>query len=352
MDTSIPIYNLYYLLCYAWDRLEERDLVDVVGGEPPRDTLNLFGRVLGSGVRALIRRGFERGYLEKQQELAGIRGKIIVGATVRKQLPQYGRAECAHDELEYDTPANRIILSTLSLLARSPCVEGPLRHELSGLRAHFRDVRAIRVTSTDCRRVMIHRNNRHYGFIIDLCELILRMVLPDENGAENRFLDFTRDHQAMAGLFEKFVRQFYMSHAEECGVLKLDSRQIQWNGTAQDARSKDLWPTMNTDICLIRRGNPLVIDCKFYTDAVKQGRHGNERISSANLYQLFTYTSNLACVPGWKNVEGLLLYAQNGDHLEISHTACGHKLRASTVDLNLPWKQIHDRLVHLAKITA
>lgn len=196
--------------------------------------------------------------------------------------------------------------------------------------------------------MVIHRNNRHYGFIIDICAFILSMVLPDEKGVGNRFRDFSRDHQAMAGLFEKFVRQFYMSHAEECGILKIDSRQIPWGGTAHDTRSEELWPTMNTDICLTRGGNPLVIDCKFYTDPVKESRHGTERISSANLYQLFTYTSNLAALPGWEKVEGLLLYAQNGESIDIAHTACGRKLRAATVNLNLPWNLIHQRLVFLA----
>ena len=28
---KIPIQNIYYLLCYAWNRLEERDIVDVSG---------------------------------------------------------------------------------------------------------------------------------------------------------------------------------------------------------------------------------------------------------------------------------------------------------------------------------
>ena len=26
---NIPIQNIYYLLCYAWDKLEEKEVVDV-----------------------------------------------------------------------------------------------------------------------------------------------------------------------------------------------------------------------------------------------------------------------------------------------------------------------------------
>ncbi|GAG60746.1 unnamed protein product, partial [marine sediment metagenome] len=28
---QIPIHNIYYLLCYAWNKLDEKDIVDVSG---------------------------------------------------------------------------------------------------------------------------------------------------------------------------------------------------------------------------------------------------------------------------------------------------------------------------------
>ena len=353
METTIPIYNLYHLLCYAWDRLEERDLVNVATETPPRDTLNLFGRVLGNGVRALLRRGFERGYLERQEELTGVRGKIAVAPTFRRQLPLYGRAECIYDELEYDTPANRILLSTITTLAHSPMVESELRHELGGLGRHFREVRLTRATVADCRRVTFHRNNRHYGFLVDICALILGMLLPDENGAEMRFRDFARDHQAMARLFEDFIRQFYLYHATECGIVEAKRREIKWAGTPADSQSADLWPKMTTDLCVRRIASPpLVIDCKFYHDPLKENRHGGRILSSANLYQVFTYTLNLANQPGWEDCEGLLLYAENGAPFDVSHHACGRRLRAASLDLHQHWPAIEQRLIEICTETS
>jgi 5-methylcytosine-specific restriction enzyme subunit McrC len=349
MDTTIPIHNLYHLLCYAWDRLEELDLVDVAADTPPRDTLNLLGRVLCNGVRALIRRGFERGYLERQDALSGLRGKILIASTARRLLPRYGRAECAYDELEYDTPANRVLLATLSTLARSALVEADLRHELAGLLRHFREVRPIRATVADCRRVIIHRNNRHYGFLIDICALVIGRLLPDETGADTRFRDFSRDHQAMARLFEDFVRQFYIHHAAECGVTEPKRRDIAWSGSPADPTSARLWPAMQTDLCLRRAdAPPLVIDCKFYHDPLKESPHDGQGLSSANLYQIFSYTLNIAAQPGWETSEGLLLYAENGTPFDLAHTACGHRLRAASLDLNQPWPAIHSRLVEIA----
>jgi 5-methylcytosine-specific restriction enzyme subunit McrC len=350
METTIPIHNLYYLLCYAWDRLDERDLLDVSADTPPRDTLNLLGRVLSNGVRALIRRGFERGYIERQEELTGLRGKIAVGPTAQRQLARYGRAECLFDELEHDTPANRVIRATLGALARSPFSESSLRHESICLTRHFRDVRLIRATVDDCRRMVIHRNNRHYGFLIELCALILGMVLPNENGAETCFRDFARDHRAMAVLFERFVRNFYIHHADEAALTEIGKQTIPWAGQTEPGLHQALWPGMEADICLRRvAAPPLVIDCKFYTDALKENQHGQERLSSANLYQIFTYAQNLAHRQGWEEVEGLLLYAQTGDSFDVTRSVCGRHLRAATVNLDRPWPEIHDRLIIVAR---
>lgn len=349
MDTAIPIRNLYHLLCYAWDRLEERDLVEVGATTPPRDVLDLLARVLGNGTRALIRRGFERGYRERREELAGIRGKIAFAPTIRRQLPRHGRAECVFDELDHDTPANRVIRATLATLVASPAVEDGQRHELAALLRHFRDVAAVRATPADCLRVVVHRNNRHYGFLLELCGLVLGMILPDESGRSTRFRDFTRDHRAMARLFERFVFNFYRHHAGECGAAGVEAPRIPWAGEPEDETSADVWPGMQSDICLFRPGAPLVIDCKFYSDVLKGSHHGRETLSSANLYQLFTYTHNLAARPGWERVEGLLLHAQNGAPLEIAHTACGRRLRAATVDLDVEWPAIHRRLIDLAR---
>jgi 5-methylcytosine-specific restriction enzyme subunit McrC len=260
-------------------------------------------------------------------------------------LPRYGRTVCVFDELEHDTPANRIIRATLTLLMRSPLVEDELRHELVALRRNFRDVSEVRVTALDCRRVTVHRNNRHYGVLLELCELILGSLLPDESGRGMKFRDFSREHQAMARMFEQFVKNFYVHHAGECGITRVSSKLIAWAGQPDDAASKAGWPGMRTDICIERTGQPLVIDCKFYHDPLAGFRGGREKLGSAHLYQLFSYVENLAREPGWAQVEGLLLYAQSGTPFAFSHSACGRRLTAISVDLASEWPEIHARLV-------
>ena len=58
---EIPIANIFYLLCYAWDVLEEKDTLADVNALQSTDLLDLFARVLVNGTRRLLRRGLDRG---------------------------------------------------------------------------------------------------------------------------------------------------------------------------------------------------------------------------------------------------------------------------------------------------
>src|SRR5262249_19799330 len=95
---AIPIQNICYLLCYAWDRLEARDLIQV-GGVPGGRVENLLGKVLEAGVAHLIRRGLDRGYVESEEEGRRLCGKLLLSHTLGRCLLPAGRVACAVDEL-------------------------------------------------------------------------------------------------------------------------------------------------------------------------------------------------------------------------------------------------------------
>ena len=73
----------------------------------------------------------------------------------------------------------------------------------------------------------------------------------------------------------------------------------------EDARV--LLPRMETDVCLRRDGRAIILDTKFYAEALKAGSYGTPRLSSANLYQIFTYLRQQSCKPGWSRPRGFAL---------------------------------------------
>src|SRR5438067_2255494 len=112
MPSAIPVSNIYFLLCYAWNCLAEKELVDV-NTAGVSELVDLFARILITGVHRLQRKGFERGYVEREEEIAGIRGKIQMLETVGKFLDRHGRASCIFDELTIDTPQNRVVKAAM-----------------------------------------------------------------------------------------------------------------------------------------------------------------------------------------------------------------------------------------------
>src|SRR4051812_10300480 len=112
---NIPVRNIYFLLAYAWDRLEESDMT-AVAEEDFKHVVDLMAKVLSAAVRHLLKRGLDRGYIESSQVLAGIRGKIDFSASMRANLFSHGRAQCILEELTTDVMHNRIIAETMRRL--------------------------------------------------------------------------------------------------------------------------------------------------------------------------------------------------------------------------------------------
>ena len=82
---TIPIQNIYFLLCYAWDMLEEAQVLDV-SSEAMGSATDLIIRVLESGAAHLLMRGLDRGYVAEDVDTETPRGKIQLGDTLKRNL--------------------------------------------------------------------------------------------------------------------------------------------------------------------------------------------------------------------------------------------------------------------------
>jgi len=342
--SEIPIANIYYLLCYAWDVLQEKDsLIDVDAAEST-DLVDLFARVLVSGTRHLLRRGLDRGYLSNEDEIAGVRGKLLVTQTQRRQLLRQGRAACQWDELEYDTLPNRILKTTLRRLQVAESLDQQTRTDVADLLRWLEPVQVIALRAEHFRRIQLHRNNRLYGFLLHVCEFLFEHWLPEQGGSEHLFRDFERDQ--LPQLFEKFVFNFFQLElpATEWSVTR---SKIFWQMSAPNEDARKLVPEMQTDVCLKSRDRAIILDTKFYAQALKERHRGNAKLPSSNLYQLFTYLRQQSHVSGWEQSEGVLLYPRTTQTFDVDFVTHGHRMRALTLDLTMPWHNVRQSLLVL-----
>src|SRR4029453_13202137 len=129
---AVPIQNVYYLLCYAWDRLDALDSVDV--GALSGDRIGtLLGKVLHAGVSHLMRRGLDRGYLPVEEEGRQLRGKVLLVETAQRLLLQQGGGAGRTDELSHDVQHNRVLKAAMRELADQPGVDRDLGRDIKDL---------------------------------------------------------------------------------------------------------------------------------------------------------------------------------------------------------------------------
>ena len=346
---NIPILNVYYLLCYAWGRVQERDtrrLATIGGLSTVQD---LLGKVLAGGVSHLFRRGIDRGYVERREDLAGIRGKLAVSETAKRALRARGRAACDFEELSVDTPPNRILRTSLhGLLGKRVTLHREVRSDVRSAYRRLDGVSRTRLTRNTFGQVQLGGNRRLYQFLLSVCRLLYESSVVDENTGRTAFRDFRRDEATMWALFEEFVTEFYEREQRVYGVNPGGSRRIHWaEASAEDDANRARIPVMTADVILESSKRRIILDTKYYRDALARGRgSGTGKLHSANLYQLLAYLRNRqATHPGRPMHEGILLYPEVGQPLRADIRLEGFRIQARTVNLDWDWRQIHREML-------
>ncbi len=343
MAAKIPIQNIYYLLCYAWNRLAEGEIVDVSGIDS-NELADLFATVLINGVNHTLRRGLDKGYEPHEEELSSIRGRIDIAMTTRRMLVAQGHARCNFDEFTVNTMPNRIIKSTLRFLANIPTLNKELKGKLLKLYRSLHDVDDVPLNKFLFRKIQLNSNNRFYRFLLNICEMVLSSWLLDEQSGKYKFKDFIRDDRAMARLYESFILNFYKMELKGSDVKK---EKIKWTASSETDPSLSYLPSMETDISIRDKDRTLIIDAKYYSRTF-QSYYDKESIHSGNLYQILAYLDNLTSNGGNDaKAEGMLVYPEIEKRLRETYTMNGRQIHIRTLDLSQDWKDIRSELLDL-----
>ena len=343
MPSPIPIRNLYYLLCYAWNRLAEGELVNVSGIQTT-ELADLFATILIGGTNHVMRRGLDRGYETVAGELTSIRGRIDLTTTMRRSLNVHGKAHCYYDDLNNNTLPNQILKSTLRYLEGVPDLDSKLRHQLMTLYRGLPNIDDVRLNKFLFRKVQLQSNNRFYKFLLSVCELVQACWLVDERTGAYKFRDFIRDESRMAKVFEDFIFNFLRLERRDLEVKK---DRIYWVASSEVDPTLRYLPAMETDISVRGNQRTIIIDAKYYKETL-QSYYDSEKLHSANLYQLFAYLKNMEVRGGFDAAaEGMLIYPVVDKKLRLQYEMSGHTVKICTVDLAKDWRHIRSELLEL-----
>lgn len=342
---KIPIQNIYYLLCYAWNKLEESEIVDVASQDETKTIIDLLSEVLANGMSYIFRRGLDRGYISHFEETSKIRGKINFETNLRQNFLLSAKLYCEYDELDHNVLHNQIIKTTIYKLLRYKELDQTIHEKLLLIFRKLNKIDVIPVTKRTFGLVQLHSNNSFYDFLLNVCELINDIVIISEDDGTVRFKDFLRDEGKMNMLFEEFVRNFYKKEQEKFKVKRED---IVWKIDGIEESSKGYLPKMQTDISLTSPDQKIIIDTKYYKEALNS-YYDKEKIRTANLYQMHSYMTNLPKEEGL-NYKGILLYPTVRYEIDVSlKPQFGYDLEFRTINLNQDWQDIRSDLLAIVK---
>lgn len=337
-----PIQNVYYLLCYAWDKLAEKDVVAV---EAINSTtlVNLFARVLINGTHHLLKRGFDRGYVPQHEWTGRLRGRICFQDAIRRNATLTGRLPCHFDELSYNVLHNRLLKATMRRLIRAPGLEAAECSEgLARLCRLFSDIEDIDPNN----RLLRPGAASPQQPVLRFPSQGLRTDPPQParvREARHQQIHGFRPGQAADG---DPVREFRPHVLSRPYRLQGQAGQYQ---VALDCRGRGLrhrcLPRMQTDISLTSDSRKIIIECKFTPEATQQ-HYEAVTLRSSHLFQIHAYMENLEGEQA-DTCEMMLLYPSVDRPLSADYVHKGHRIRIRTINLNQSWQLIHRDLLAL-----
>ena len=338
----IPIKNIYYMLSYAFQVLNEKGYKNIET-EQFDNVAELCAAILSKGVALQLKRGLRREYIEKTEPLSSPRGRIEISESIKTRSMLKKQLVCSYDDFSENSYMNQIIKTTMELLLHADIAKAR-KKELRKLLVFFSNVDLLDVHTINWK-IQYNRNNQAYRMLISICYLVIKGLLQTNSDGTTSLMDFM-DEQRMCRLYEKFILEYYR---KEFPQLSVSASQIPW---VLDEGIGKMLPIMQTDIMLTKGNTVLIIDAKYYSRTM-QTQYGARTLHSGNLYQIFTYVKNKDKEFGGKDheVSGMLLYARTDEKIQPDNVyrMSGNQISVKTLDLNQDFSGIKNQLNTIVK---
>jgi len=339
IDKGIYIKNIFYMLTYAFQTLNQTNY-ESVASEEFEEIEDLFAAILHKGISKQLKQGLYREYVPIKEDLSLVRGKIEFIGTSKNMIQRKKVLSCEYDELTENNIYNRILKTTAIILIQSSKVKGQQKSDLKKVMLYFGNVDIIDHSAIQWNTLTFQRNNSTYEMLMNICYFILKGMLQTTEKGTYKMAMFSDEH--MAKLYEKFILAYYEKHHP---YLETNAAQVKWNlDPGNDETAIKFLPTMQTDITLKQNDKILIIDAKYYSHTI-QSNFDKNTIHSGNLYQIFTYVKNTDKY-GTGKVAGLLLYAKTNEPLspDWTYSIGGNQISVRTLDLNTSFNLIKKTL--------
>ncbi len=147
-------------------------------------------------------------------------------------------------------------------------------------------------------------------------KLLHSLKLPGHGQGGQKFNDLlSDDKKKMEKVFEAFLRNFYKVKQRVFG--RVQSEHLKWNTEAASGQNLEMLPVMITDVTLRNAHRTIVLDAKYYKDALQE-HYGAKKAHSEHLYQLLAYLRAENAGEGLIIPEGILVYPTGESNVNAS----------------------------------
>jgi 5-methylcytosine-specific restriction enzyme subunit McrC len=245
--------------------------------------LDLIALLFAEATEAVLRAGLFRDYLEREEELPVVRGRILVREQVLRRFGQIDRLVCRFDDHESDILENRLIAAALRICRRR--VNDPrVRNRLNALHDIFEQVCEPEPGELDeaWSALHYHRLNEHYRDAHALARLLFEglgtrdLFAPGDTNSFVFMIDMNR-------LFERFVVHV-IERALEGTTCRVDY-QAPTPSIVWDADTNRPYARVVPDLTVTSADRPprhLSLDAKYKL-------YDDRSLDISDLYQTFLY---------------------------------------------------------------
>lgn len=290
--------RLIHMLAVTYDLPIEAGGMTQLGWQ--RETvLELLIRLFCAKLTDAVRQGMPRHYLEHEDHLPALRGRLDVTRQFSKLAVSPQKLACRFDALSPNIALNQVMRATVSKLSRlsgAPDNQRSLR-ELSFV---YADIAEVPPNALRWDRIILDRTNRRWRDLLSLARLFLS----------------DRHQQTSAGTIDGHALLFEMNVLFEAYVERILSRALAGTGfrvSSQGGHRDCLYEgetgrfRTRPDL-IVRQGEKivLIIDTKWkrMTPRIDDPKQG---VSQADVYQLMAYGQLYDCPTV------MLLYPHHGD---------------------------------------
>jgi 5-methylcytosine-specific restriction enzyme subunit McrC len=349
---DIPIKNIYYLLAYAWDFLNEQQTFTFFH-EKFENIDELLTLILIFQVEKLLKDGFHKEYVQSEDLSSRLNGQLLFNQSINDLSIKRLKIWRISDDLSFDILFNQIIKTTLKSLQSNDQLSQISKNKVFEVYGHFSEISTLSIQPNVFRKLLFHSNNKRYRTLIKTCELIYNSQLFNQQDAHTHLNGFY-DQKNLAEIFELFLTNFFKKHLKS---LQINSqRHILWNQKNILAPFMSKVPIMKADIVIENENCSLVIDAKFYKEMLSKNRFNDfenkYKIRSNHLFQIYSYLDNLQTE---KVKKGLLIYPvvfydEIIEKVPLS-IKNNYQTTLMTLNLNQEWAHIEEDLINIVNRT-